>query len=206
MVKDKWGAWANRIVWKQQAFLCLCWTFLNKVKCIFWKVALGKECRFWGKTYFRRATQSDITIGNYCRFRSSSWSNLVGVNRPCMLSTLQEDAKITIGNGCGFSGTVIGAALSISIGNDVLCGANVTITDTDWHRLDHSEKAPGSVLSSPVVIEESDRLGMNVTVLKGVSIGRGSVIAAGSVVVHDIPSGVIAGGNPAKLIRTLRNE
>jgi acetyltransferase-like isoleucine patch superfamily enzyme len=57
--------------------------------------------------------------------------------------------------------------------------------------------------SLPVVLEQGVWLGARVTVLKGVTIGRSSVVAAGSVVTRDIPPGVLAGGMPAKVLRKL---
>jgi acetyltransferase-like isoleucine patch superfamily enzyme len=58
----------------------------------------------------------------------------------------------------------------------------------------------------PVIIGDGVWLGSNVLVLPGVTIGKGSVVAAGSVVSRDIPSGVLAAGNPAKIIKKLSVE
>ena len=57
-----------------------------------------------------------------------------------MVSTLRPGATLRIGSSCGFSGTVVAAAESIVIGDRVLCGANSTITDTDWHGVDPAER------------------------------------------------------------------
>ena len=130
---DSWGVWADRIVRKREQFLMRLCSFYVKMNCIYWKINIGKGCRFWGKIYFRRRPGSTITIGNNNTFRSASWSNLVGINHPCMICTLTPNAKIIIGNDSGLSGTVVSAAEFIEIGSNVLCGANVTITDTDWH-------------------------------------------------------------------------
>jgi acetyltransferase-like isoleucine patch superfamily enzyme len=113
-----------------------------------------------------------------------------------MISTLRPGASILIGSGCGFSGTVVAAACNIVLGDRVRCGANTVITDTDWHWDD-----PRSGGACPVVIEDDVWLGLNVIVLKGVTIGAGSIIGAGSVVTHSIPSGVIAAGNPARVVK-----
>ncbi|MCX6924177.1 MAG: acyltransferase [Verrucomicrobia bacterium] len=100
------------------------------------------------------------------------------------------------------SGTTVAAAQSITIGNEVLCGANVTITDTDWHGIRPDERRKAGQ-SAPVVIEKNAWLGLNVVVLKGVTIGENSIISAGSVVNKSIPPNVIAGGMPAAPIRPL---
>ena len=141
-------------------------------------------------------------VGAGSEFRSARWSNQVGLDRPCMLSTLAEGAAIVLGRGVGMSGTVLGAARGITLGDGVLCGANCTITDTDWHALDAAERAAGArAPASPVVIEPGVWLSMNVTVLKGVTIGAGTVVAAGSVVSRSLPAGVIAAGSPAAPVR-----
>jgi len=115
---------------------------------------------------------------------------------------MKPEAEIIIGNHCGLSGTVISAAKSIRIGNNVLCGGNVTIVDTDFHGVEVDERNGGSK-AAQVVIEDNVWLGLNVTVLKGVHIGRGSVIAAGSTVTSSIPDNVIAGGTPAKILKNI---
>jgi carbonic anhydrase/acetyltransferase-like protein (isoleucine patch superfamily) len=169
-----------------------------------WGIKLGRGCRFYGLPLIRRIPDSSIRIGDRCHFRSARWSNQVGLNRPCMLSTLREGAVIEIGEGSGFSGTVIGAQARITIGAGVLVGGNCTITDTDWHAIGAAARRadePGK--SSPVVIEDGVWLSMNVTVLKGVTIGAGTVVAAGSVVSRSLPANVIAAGAPARPLREI---
>ena len=70
--------------------------------------------------------------------------------------------------------------------------------DSDWHPGD-----PRSGDPRPIVIEDNVWLGAGSTVMKGVTIGRNSVIGAGSVVTKDIPADVIAAGNPCRIIRKL---
>lgn len=118
-----------------------------------------------------------------------------------MISTLKEGAELTIGMGCGFSGTVIACAKKIILGNNVRCGANTLITDTDWHA-DDSRTGP----DAPVEIGDNVWLGVNVTVLKGVTIGEGTLIGAGSLVTKSLPAQVIAAGVPAKVIRIIENH
>lgn len=169
-----------------------------------WGISLGQGCRFFGIPQFRRHPNSAIRIGAGCEFRSAPWSNQVGLDRACFISTVADGAHIAVGAGSGFSGTVLGAARSIRIGSGVLCGANCTITDTDWHAVGSEARrsgAPGS--ASPVVIEDDVWLCLAVTVLKGVTIGAGAVVAAGSVVAQSLPPRVLAGGVPARVIREL---
>lgn len=169
-----------------------------------WGVLLGPGCSFFGMPIFRRHPRSSILIGAGCVFRSAVWSNLVGINRPCIISTLDSGARVSIGDGCGFSGTVIGAAESIRLGDRVMCGANVTITDTDWHAIDPGRRSAGEAGRSAAVVIESDVwIGMNATVLKGVTIGAGTVVGAGSIVTRSLPPGVIAAGQPALPLRSI---
>ena len=116
-----------------------------------------------------------------------------------MVSTLTEEAVLEIGDNCGFSGTVVGAFTQIKIGNNVRCGANTLITDSDWHPGDSRVNA-----SKPVIIGDNVWLGINVVVLKGVEIGANTVIGANSLVTKNIPANVIAAGNPCKEIAKLR--
>jgi len=88
-----------------------------------------------------------------------------------------------------------------------MCGANVTITDTDWHAIDFRDRfagRPGD--TAPVVIGEDVWLGMNVTVLKGVRVGNRTVVAANSIVTRSLPAEVVAAGQPATVVRKLADE
>lgn len=158
-------------------------------------IDIGEKASFYGLPTFYRAPFSTIRIGNNCTFRSDHASNLIGVNHQCILSTHSKEAIISIGDNCGFSGVTIGAAKEIRLGNNVLCGANVVITDFDWHE-DISRTEP-----APVIIHDNVWLGLNSVVLKGVTIGENSIIGANSLVVKDIPANVIAGGNPCKVLK-----
>ena len=86
-------------------------------------------------------------------------------------------------------------------------GTNVEIIDSDFHGIrlaDRNLSKPE--WAKPVVIEDDVFLGSNVRVCKGVTIGAGSVIANGAIVVKDIPAGVLAAGNPASVVRSIAGE
>ena len=108
------------------------------------------------------------------------------------------------------SGTTVCAAYRITIGARVLIGADVMIADTDFHEVDQIPRRhlpiPTPSERDAVSIGDDVFIGARSIVLKGSSIGNGSVIAAGSVVTGDIPAGVVAGGVPAKVLRPLRAE
>lgn len=178
-----------------EAFL---WKIINVISAKLWGVKLRTNCTFKGKTIWRKLPNTKIIIGDKCSFNSNHRSNLIGIYTPCMLSTLKSNAIIQIGDKCGFSGTVIASAKSIIIGNNVRCGANTLLTDTDWHTDD-----PRAGKDSAIIIDDNVWLGYDVKVLKGVHIGKNSMIGAGSIVTKDIPANVIAAGNPCKIIKQI---
>ena len=168
------------------------------VKCKLHGVKIGKNNRFAGFPYFSRAIGSRITIGNDCRFVSRETGNLMGLNHRCIISTGAKDAVLQIGNNCGFSGTTIWCFKKIVLGDNVRVGANVTIMDGDAHQDD-----PRAGKNKDVTIGDNVWIGASCIIMKGVNIGKDSVIGAGSVVTNDIPDGVIAAGNPCRVIRTI---
>lgn len=180
--------WLSQMYYK---LFILVYSFLIDVK-------IGRKSVFWGRIRFKRHQNSSIRIGKYCMFISKQTGNLLGLSKPCIVSTHTESARIEIGDNCSFSGTSISAFTSVVLKNNVRCGANTTITDSDWHADD-----PRSSGSAPVCIGENVWLGMGATVLKGVTIGKNSLIGANSLVVKDIPENVIAAGNPCKVVREL---
>lgn len=180
-------------------------TVLARCFAAWWRIKIGKSSKFFGLPFLKRHPTGTIAIGHSATFRSSEWSNSIGINRRCYIEA-GCDAKITIGNQCGFSGTVISAVNSISIGDRVICGGNCTIVDTDRHPLVRRHMIHEKAKSCPIVIGEDVFLGMNVTVLKGCTIGRGAVVASNSVVTKSLPEMVLAGGVPARIIRRLNND
>lgn len=173
-------------------------TLLMRLKLKLDQVKFGHHVSFWGVAKIVRGRDTSISIGKNCQFRSRPTSNLIGVNRPCILSTLSPGANLIIGDDCGFSGVVIGCFKNIKIGNGVRVGANVLITDSDWHLDDSRSGAP-----KEVYISDNVWLGEGCKILKGVTIGENTVIGAGAVVTKSIPANVIAAGNPCEVLKKL---
>jgi acetyltransferase-like isoleucine patch superfamily enzyme len=98
------------------------------------------------------------------------------------------------------SGVSICAQRSVTIGEGCAIGNYTLIMDTDFHAVEDYRKQGEA---EPVVIEEGVWLAARVTVLKGVRIGRGAVVAAGAVVTRDVPPHTLVGGVPARVIRSL---
>lgn len=152
------------------------------------------------------APGSSISIGSQFVATSMSRFTALGVRHPVILRTLKAGARITIGDDVGLSGTTICAVESISIGNECLFGADVTIVDTDFHPIAPAGRryAPVETAASrPCVIEDNVFIGGGSYILKGSHIGANSVIGCNSVVTGYIPPNCVAAGNPARVIRQI---
>lgn len=143
--------------------------------------------------------QKYISVGNYTFIASgiqlTAWKN--GNNTP----------KITIGNNCGIRENChITAINSITIGDGLLTGTNVLITDNSHGQSTREHMSMPFYerplySKGPVVIGNNVWLGNNVCVMPGVTIGDGAIVGANSVVTHDIPAYSVAAGIPAKVIK-----
>ena len=127
-----------------------------------------------------------------------------------LLQARYEGSQISIGDRTEISNnTSIIALDEITIGSDCLIADRVTIYDADFHELEPESRLPGTVRTEsdgdvkPTVIGNNVWIGSCALILKGVTIGDGSVIGAGSVVTKDIPSNVLAVGSPAKVVKSL---
>lgn len=105
-------------------------------------------------------------------------------------------ARLEIGAGSFLNyRTEIIAHERVTIGRGCLFAWDVQVLDSDSHRVD------GAPHTAPVTIGDHVWVGCRATVLKGVTIGAGAVVAAGSVVTGDVPPAALVGGNPARVIR-----
>jgi acetyltransferase-like isoleucine patch superfamily enzyme len=136
-----------------------------------------------------------ISVGNHVYLGPGSW---LITHDPC--------GRLEIGDGTSVAGyCVLSAATSIRIGRKVLFARNVYIAD-HRHGFQHCEVP---VIEQeiehlrPVVVEDGAWLGQNVVILPGVTVGRGAVVGANSVVRDDIPPRCLAVGAPARVVREL---
>lgn len=168
-------------------------------------VTWGRGWRIFGMPVIQRHRGSTIELGDRLTLRSWITTNPLAPNHAVVLATRTHTAIIKVGSDCGFTGTTLVAAERIEIGDRVLVGANATIVDTDFHPLDWQERQRdmNNGKHRPVIIESDVFIGMNSLILKGVHIGRGSVVGGGSVVVKDVPPNTLVAGNPAQIIRDL---
>ena len=153
-----------------------------------WRIRGGTRCR--------------LSIGEGCVVRSR-------------VVFERENVGISVGNRCFLSQGVISIAEGVEIGNDVLISWGVTITDHNSHSLKFSERQQDvgdwrvshknwiGVKVGKVVIQDRAWIGFHAIILKGVTIGEGAIVGAGSVVSKDVPSFTIVAGNPARVVREL---
>lgn len=116
-----------------------------------------------------------------------------------------DGGRIAIGDAVMITpGVRISACDEVSIGDSCMLANGVYITDSDWHGIYNRVERPREV--APVRIGDNVWLGDHATVLKGVSIGDNSIVAARAVVVRDVPPNVVVAGNPAKVVKELDAE
>jgi len=135
------------------------------------------------------------------------------------LTIFKYGGEIKIGDNCYVGeSSKIRSGESIVIGHNVLISHNVNIMDNSAHEIDHIERAEaylsllnngfpstkGSIKTSPIIIKDHVWVNFNAIILSGVTVGEGSIIAAGAIVTKDIPPFVLAAGIPAKVIKNLK--
>ena len=177
-------------------------------------VEYGSNMKVFNRFYLRLHPTAKVRIGDNFTFSSGGAHNpLCRVQRGMIY--LSRNARLTIGDNSGLSSACIWVKDSVTIGNNVNVGGDCIILDNDCHSLDFRDRSSKQLTdngdsldyslakSSPVVIEDDVLVGARCIILKGVTIGARSIIAAGSVVTKSIPSDCIAGGNPCRVIRQL---
>ena len=181
-----------------------CNWMLGRVYCLLHGVKFLENLRPYGFPIISRHRSARIQLGHHVVLNSNPRVNLAGILREVTLVAASPESEIIIGDHTGLSGTVVYAIKSVRIGNYVNIGVNTVIYDNDFHPLDwqaRRDNTMNQVAGSAVVIEDDVWIGGNSIILKGVHIGRGAVVGAGSVVTRDIPEGTIWAGNPAQFIK-----
>ena len=170
------------------------------------KVSDISSLQFNGKTLIAVSSGSDVRIGKNVVINSSYHTVSPSVTK------IDVGGILTIGDNSGISSSVIICKDRISIGKSVNIGAGCLILDTNMHSTDWKIRAnrkhdnPVEAKKAPVVIADNVFIGARCIINKGVTIGEKSMIAAGSVVVKDIPANCMAGGNPCKVIKYIVDD
>lgn len=149
--------------------------------------------------------QENIRIGRHC---------YIGAN-----FQVWKNGKITIGNSVYIGGaTTLQCKESISIADNVIIANNAMLIDNNNHPTSPTMRMKMSQCtdflndllwswdyadSAPIVIEENVWIGRDTRIMKGVTIGKGSIIALGAVVTHDVPPYTVVAGNPARIVKEL---
>ncbi len=125
------------------------------------------------------------------------WSN---INQSKLF--VEKGGKLIVGNNSRINGAHISASTEVRIGNNVRIAPYVIIIDDDYHDVQDHFGAEGK--RSPIVIEDNVWIAMDAKILKGVRIGKGSVIATSAVVTRDVPPFSVVAGIPAKVIKQVQ--
>ncbi len=168
----------------------------------------GPDTLITGELTFKRFNSKEpeaLVIGANCTMDGVHFS-------------LGEKGRVRIGDYCYFTNVVLLCEVELRFGNYVVVGWNATIADTDFHPLAPAERIADAIACSPagkgrarpeipkrpVVIEDDVWIGPNATILKGVHIGRGAFIEAGSLVTRDVMAHARMMGNPAQVVGEIR--
>lgn len=162
-----------------------------------------------------------VNLGNAHKRGVGAGGIVIGAesNVEAMLVLERGEARIAVGDRTHLGGgTILSCARDVSIGDDVLIAFDVLIMDHDSHALRftdrkndvhdwmHGKKDWSAVAMAPVCIERRAWIGARAIILKGVRVGTGAVVAAGSVVTRDVPDWTLVAGNPAHILRQLEPD
>jgi acetyltransferase-like isoleucine patch superfamily enzyme len=153
-----------------------------------------------------RHPDATIRIGSNVCIYNKIQENLAGICNPTVLVAERAGAVLEIGNHVGISGAVLFCAEHIVVEAYVNIGVGVRIYDTDFHPISWKERRinlKDTVSTKPVRICQDAWIGTNAIILKGVTIGERSIVAAGAVVTADVPPDCVAAGVPAKVVKRL---
>lgn len=203
---------ANVAAWASlESLRCfgVCWGTLRlRLKARLLGVELGPGVTAHGPVGLMRWPGGAIRIGAGVSL-ISSWRRATAacLAWPVRLRVFGPGACIEIGAGTQLSGTSITArSTAVRLGRQVLVAPNCVIVDSDFHAPWPPEARatePGLERDAPVTIGDHAWIGMQSIILKGVTVGEGALVGAGSVVTSDIPPRCLAAGAPARVVRRL---
>ena len=185
-----------------------CYNVLFQFNCWRYGISLGKNVKTHCAVPTLKISRNNavVTICNNVIF--NNYQNVAWYSK-CLIE-VGFNAQLVIGKNSGMSSGMIYCANKVTIGENVNIGGGTRIYDSNFHSLNWEDRRTHildkkNTKTAPVIIDDDVFIGANCIIGKGVHIGARSIVAAGSVVVKDIPADEIWGGNPAKFIKTLEN-
>jgi len=167
----------------------------------------SNDWRLMGWPLIQKARGAKIEIGQRFFAVSKSRYNSWGVIQSVIIKARRPGCLIRIGDDVGLSGCTITAIKKIIIGSEVLVGSGVIIADNDAHSINPERRRYSKeITSEPVIIKDNVFIGARAMILKGVTVGTGAVVGAGSVVTRDVPDYAIVAGNPARVLGDSRRK
>lgn len=186
------------------------------------KVVIGDYCHFIGNKQLpnkivARDTSARVLIGNHCNISGSNIvvekQGTIKIGNNCNftnhcdvannLISMGNSAVVTIGNQCYLNGARIVAESSVKLEN--LCMvSDAILMDTDAHSIEIDRWSPtAEVKIKPIYICENVWIGSKSAILKGVTVGRNSVVGLGTIVRQEVPENVVVIGNPQQIVKHL---
>jgi transferase hexapeptide repeat containing protein len=159
-----------------------------------------------GVPYVMVSLGGKLTIGKNFAMNNGIKGNPIGCYDRCTF-WVGKGAVLRIGDNVGMSQAALVAIADIVIGNNVKIGGGTSIFTSDFHALDPKIRASSEDLlhrkCAPVIIEDNAFIGARSMILKGVTIGKNSIVGAGSIVTKSVPENEIWAGNPARFVRKI---
>lgn len=168
----------------------------NKIVTLFWSSMLKNKIPSIGVS---PRVNSRFFFENHGRIKVGDKLSINSKPLPVSI-TVNPNAELVIGNNVNINyGADIGCTSKIEIGNDVYIGNCTLIIDSNFHKVEPAD----TEMSKEIKISENVWIAARCIILPGVTIGRNSVIAAGSVVTKNVPENVLVAGVPAKIIKKI---
>ncbi|MET8085712.1 acyltransferase [Micromonospora sp. NPDC005197] len=159
--------------------------------------------RAWYRLRYRRLTLGrDVEIRGRIRLRRGVRVSIGDRSRLNKLVRFAGPGEVRIGADCLLNATWIGTWTSVTVGDRCLL-SDCELLDNDFHNLPPEQRhaPPGPATRAPIVLEDNVWIGAHALVLKGVRVGRNSVVGAATVVRADVPPGVVVVGNPQQTVK-----
>lgn len=179
---------------------------LSKVLLILNGVKYGSNVAVYGLP--RIENKGTIELGSNMRLVSAKSAYNSGNLSGGVFLRTSKTGMIKIGDEVYLNGTSIISEVSVTLGSRIMIGANTVIMDTNTHNVYYENRLRrwDKIVRKPVIIEDDVWIGASCFVLKGVRIGKGSVIGAGSVVNRDVEPFSLYAGNPAVFVKSIEKE